>query len=227
MELAVYKTDGSKSEETVKLAPEIFEIEPNDHAIHQAVRVYLANQRQGTHQTKERSDVRGGGKKPWRQKGRGTARAGTTRSPLWVGGGTIFGPHPRDYSMKLPKKVKQLARKSALAYKAKDGQIMLVEDFTIAVPDKDDPEKKVPKTKEMVNILKALALDSKKTLLLVPKPDMNLIKSCRNIPKLRVLEARNASTYDILDNQMLLIQKSAVEVLQSSLLKLTDFDATL
>jgi large subunit ribosomal protein L4 len=218
MELAVYRTDGTKSEETIKLAPEIFEIEPNDHAIAQAVQLFLANQRQGTHQTKERGEVSGGGKKPWRQKGRGTARAGTTRSPIWVGGGATFGPHPRDYRKKLPQKVKQLARKSALAHKAKDGQLMLVEDFTVAVADKNDTEKKVPKTKEMVNILKALSLASKRTMLLVPKPDSNLIKSCRNIPKLRILEADNASTYDILNNQILLVQKSAVDILQSSLL---------
>lgn len=217
MELAVYRTDGSKSEETMRSAPEIFEIEPNDHAIYQAVRVYLANRRQGTHQTKGRSDVRGGGKKPWRQKGRGTARAGTTRSPIWIGGGTTFGPHPHDYRMKLPKKVKTLARKSALTYKATGGQIMLVEDFTIAVQRNDDPEKMVPRTKEMVNILKALKLDSTKTLLVVSKSDVNLVKSCRNIPTLHTLEARNISTYDILNNKMLLIQRSAVEVIQSSL----------
>src|SRR4030042_6210353 len=114
MELDIYKIDGNAAGEKINLPEEIFGIEPNDHVIYLAVKSYLANQRQGTHKAKERNEVRGGGKKPWRQKGRGTARAGTTRSPLWVGGGRIFGPKPRDYRQKLPQKVKQLGRKSAL-----------------------------------------------------------------------------------------------------------------
>ena len=136
MTLEILKIDGKPSGKKVKLDKEIFGIQPNDHAIYLSVKAFLANQRQGTHKAKERSEVRGGGKKPWRQKGRGTARAGTIRSPLWIGGGTIFGPRPRDYRQKLPQKVKQLARKSALSYKAKDEQLIIVEDFTFENPNK-------------------------------------------------------------------------------------------
>ena len=206
MRLEVYKIDGTKSGEYVELRPDIFEIKPNDHAIYLAVKAYLANQRQGTHKTKTRGEVRGGGRKPWPQKHTGRARAGSTRSPLWVGGGTVFGPVPRDYSLDLPKKVKQLARKSALSYKAKDEQIIVVEDFTF----------EEPKTKKMVEILKAFNLLNKKVLLLTASTDLNVYKSGRNIPGLNILEAYKASTYDILNNQMILIQKSAVEVLQNT-----------
>jgi len=206
MELEVYKTDGTKTGERVTLRPDLFEIEPNNHAIYQAVRLYLANQRQGTHKTKTRGEVRGGGKKPWRQKHTGRARSGSTRSPVWIGGGTIFGPQPRDYDFKLPRKVKTLARKSALSYKAKNGQIFMVEDFTFPAP----------KAKEMVSVLKALSLGGKKILLLVPSADVNVYKSGRNIPTVNVLEANKASTYEILDNQVLLIQKTALGVLENS-----------
>ncbi len=206
MKREVYKIDGTKSGEYVELRPDIFEIKPNDHAIYLAVKAYLANQRQGTHKTKTRGEVRGGGRKPWPQKHTGRARAGSIRSPLWVGGGTVFGPVPRDYSLDLPKKVKQLARKSALSYKAKDEQIIVVEDFTF----------EEPKTKKMVEILKAFNLLNKKVLLLTPNTDLNVYKSGRNIPGLNILEAYKASTYDILNNQAILIQKSAVEVLQNT-----------
>jgi large subunit ribosomal protein L4 len=206
MKLEVYKIDGTRTGEFVELRPDIFEIKPNDHAIYLAVKAYLANQRQGTHKTKTRGEVRGGGRKPWPQKHTGRARAGSIRSPLWVGGGTIFGPVPRDYSLDLPKKVKQLARKSALSYKLKDEQIIVVEDFTF----------EQPKTKQMVEILKAFNLLNKKVLLLTAKTDVNVYKSGRNIPGLNILEAYKASTYDILNNQMILIQKSAVDVLQST-----------
>ena len=203
MTLEIYKTDGKPSGKKVKLDKEIFGIQPNDHAIYLSVKAFLANQRQGTHKTKERAEVRGGGKKPWRQKGRGTARAGTTRSPLWIGGGTIFGPRPRDYRQKLPKKVKQLARKSALSYKAKDDQLMIVEDFTFEKPG----------TKEFVSFINALNLNGKKILLLTGKNDTNVYKSGRNISKVNVLEASKASTYDILNNQLLIMQKSAVDAI--------------
>lgn len=206
MQLEVYKKDGSKSGEKVTLAPEIFEITPNDHAIYQMVRSIQANQRQGTHKVKGRSEVRGGGKKPFKQKKTGRARAGTTRSPLWVGGGSIFGPHPHDYVVKLPAKVKTLARKSALSYKAKDNSIVVVEDFSLDAP----------KTKEIASVLKALALQGKKTLFLTPKTDKVLFKSGRNIATLNVKEADKASTFEILNNQVLVIQKSAVDVLQKS-----------
>mgnify|MGYP005833982253 FL=1 len=209
MTIDVLKIDGSKSGEKIELSDSIFAIEPNDHAIYLDVKAYLANQRQGTHKAKERGEVRGGGKKPWKQKGRGGARAGTIRSPLWVGGGTIFGPRPRDYRQDLPKKVKQLARKSALSYKVKDEQLIVVEDFSF---DK-------PKTKDFVNVLESLKLTGKKVLLLTGDYKPEVYKSGRNIPKVQVLEASKASTYDLLNNQVLLMQKSAVNVIENILSK--------
>jgi len=208
MELEVYKKDGTKSGEKVTLAPEIFEITPNDHAIYQAVRSIQANQRQGTHKVKPRNEVRGGGRKPFKQKKTGRARAGTTRSPLWIGGGSIFGPHPHDYVLKIPAKMRMLARKSALSYKAKDGSIVVVEDFSL----------ESPKTKEISSVLKALSLQGIKTLFLTSKTDGVLFRSGRNIPTLDVREADKVSTFDILRNQVLLIQKSAIAVLQKSLM---------
>lgn len=206
MKVDVYKIDGTKSTGKVELSDDIFGIEPNDHVIYLAVKAYLANQRQGTHKAKERAEVRGGGRKPWKQKGRGGARAGTTRSPLWVGGGTIFGPRPRNYRQKLNKKVSQLARKSAFSQKAKAEQIMVVEDF-----DFDSP-----KTKELVNILSSLNANGKKTLLLTAGTREKVYLSGRNIPKINIIQAANASTYDLVNNQLLLVQKSAVEEIQNS-----------
>jgi len=207
MKLEVYKIDGTKTGEFVELADTIFGIEPNDHLIYLSVKATLANRRQGTAKSKERSEVSGGGKKPWKQKGRGGARAGTTRSPLWVGGGTIFGPKPRNYRQKVNKKAAVLARKSALSYKAKAEQIMVVEDFNF----------EAPKTKEFVKILEALKIYGKKTLLLTPELNVNVYKSGRNIEKVSVLESYKASTYDLLNNQILLVQKSAIEPLVKSL----------
>ncbi len=206
MTLDIYKIDGTISGEKLDLADDIFGIEPNEHAIYLSVKAYLANQRQGTHKAKERGEVRGGGKKPWKQKGRGGARAGTTRSPLWIGGGTIFGPRPRDYRQELPKKVKRLARKSALSHKVKDEQIIIVEDFSF--------EK--PKTKDFLNFLNTFKINGKKVLLLTDKKAETVYKSGRNIPKIKVLEAYKASTYDILNNQVLVLQKSAVDVINNS-----------
>jgi large subunit ribosomal protein L4 len=206
MTFDIYNTDGSISGEKVELSDDIFGLVPNDHAIYLSVKAFLANQRQGTHKSKERSEVRGGGKKPWRQKGRGTARAGTTRSPLWVGGGTVFGPRPRNYHQDLPKKVKRLARKSALSYKVKDEQLLIVKDFTF----------ETPKTKEFLTVLQALKTDGKKVLLLTGTSDNVVYKSGRNIPKVKVLEASKASTYDILNNQILILQKSAVEAINKT-----------
>ncbi len=207
MKLEVYKIDGSKSGETVELSDSIFGIEPNDHVIYLAVKAYLANRRQGTHKAKERSEVRGGGRKPWRQKGRGTARAGTIRSPLWVGGGTVFGPRPRSYRQKLNKKVMKLARKSALSYKAKANQILVIEDFDF----------EAPKTSKFAEILKSLNLDGKKVLLLTDETRNNLYKSGRNIPKVNILEAYKASTYDLVNNQILVIQQSAIKKIEDIL----------
>lgn len=207
MKLEVYKIDGTKSGEEIELAEEIFGIEPNDHVIYLTVKAHLANRRQGTHKSKERAEVSGGGKKPWRQKGRGGARAGTSRSPLWVGGGTIFGPRPRNYRQKLNKKVLRLARKSALSYKVKAEQIMVVEDFDFATA----------KTKEFATILSALNVNGKRTLVLTDGTKENVYLSGRNIPKVSILEATKASAYDLVNNQVLLLQKSAVKQLESTL----------
>jgi len=205
MLIDVYKIDGTLSGEQIELFDGVFGIEPNDHVIYLSVKAYLANQRQGTHKTKERAEVSGGGKKPWKQKGRGGARAGTTRSPLWVGGGTIFGPRPIDYRQDLPKKVKALARRSALSYKVKDEQLLVVDDFAF----------ENPKTQSFLSIMKALKINGKKTLLLTNGKQENIWKSGRNICNIKVLEAQKASPYQILNNQVLLVQKSAVEVLNN------------
>ncbi len=207
MKLEVYKQDGTKSGETVELSKDIFEIEPNDHVLYLAVKSFLANQRQGTHKAKERSEVRGGGRKPFKQKGRGGARAGTIRSPLWVGGGSIFGPKPRDYRQKLNKKVLVIARKSALSYKAKANQILVVEDFDF----------EAPKSKNFVSVLNALQIKGKKILFLTDGYKKNIYMSGRNIEKVNILEANKASAYDLVNNQVLVLQKSAVDLLESTL----------
>jgi len=206
MTLDIYKKDGNASGDKIELIDDIFGIEPNDHAIYLSVKAFLAHQRQGTSKAKERSEVRGGGRKPFRQKGRGGARAGTSRSPLWVGGGTIFGPRPRTYKQNLPKKLKRLGRKSAFSYKVKDEQLLVVEDFSF----------ENPKTKEFANILDALNATGKRILLLTGKNDNAVYKSGRNISKVKILEAAKASTYDILNNQVLIMQKSAVDVINKS-----------
>ena len=203
MDLDVLKTNGSSSGNKVNLPKHVFGIEPSENAIYLAVKVQNTNSRQGTASTKTRSMVRGGGRKPWRQKGRGTARAGTTRSPLWVGGGTIFGPRPRNYRQDLPKKLKRLARKSALSHKVKDEQLMIIQDFSF----------ETPKTKEFSKILQALKAEGKRVLFLTGTTDTIVYKAGRNIPKVKILEASKASTYDILNNQVLILQKSAVEEL--------------
>ncbi|HMS65996.1 MAG TPA: 50S ribosomal protein L4, partial [Ignavibacteria bacterium] len=174
----------------------------------QSVRTYLSNQRQGTHKTKGRSEVRGGGKKPFKQKGTGNARQGTSRSPIMVGGGNIFGPVPHTYKLKLPKKAARLARKSALSLKAKENEIMIVEDFTF----------ESPKTKDLSTILKSLKIEDKKTLLLLTDKNDNVYKSGRNIEKLNVMISDKAATYDLLNNKLILLQKSAVESLCKSLI---------
>ena len=209
MNVQSYTTAGKTGEE-IALNESVFGIEPNAHIVYQAVRIHLANKRQGTSKAKERAEVRGGGRKPWRQKGRGTARAGTTRSPLWVGGGTIFGPRPRNYRMRFPIKMKQLARKSAFSMKAQDQQVRVVEDFSVASG----------KTRDMYAVLKALSLETTKTLLLVPEYNQSLWLAGRNIPTLIIREANKASTYDVLNNQILLIQKSALPVIEQTFTKI-------
>ena len=208
MELKVLKIDGSESGENVLLPDDVFGIEPNNHLIYQAVRSFLSNKRQGTHNAKERGEVSGGVKKPFRQKGTGRARQGTSRSPINKGGGTIFGPKPHRYYLSLPKKAARLARKSALSLKAKENEIMVIEDFSF---DK-------PQTKDLHNIMKALKLDDKKTLFLLGGKNDNLYKSGRNICNLNVMISDKAATYDLVNNKVLLLQKSAVDNLCKSLI---------
>ncbi|MBN8547448.1 MAG: 50S ribosomal protein L4 [Ignavibacteria bacterium] len=196
----VYKTDGTVSGQ-VELNDGVFSVEPNHHVLYLASKVYLANQRQGTHKSKERGEIRGGGKKPWRQKGRGGARAGTTRSPLWVGGGRIFGPKPRDYRLKVPRKVAMLAKRSALSLKNSEERLVVVENFTY----------EAPRTKDFVSLLQALKLDGKKVLVLTSEHNENVYKSGRNIERVKVLSVNSVSTYDILNSQVLLLQSGAVE----------------
>ncbi|MDZ7317743.1 MAG: 50S ribosomal protein L4 [candidate division KSB1 bacterium] len=201
MKLEVYKIDGVASGKSVALPKEVFDVTPNDHMIYQDVRRIMTNRRQGTAASKNRAMVRGGGKKPWRQKGRGTARAGTTRSPIWVGGGRVFGPQPRDFEMKLTKKMKRLARVSAYTHKAKDAKVVLVEDFKL----------EEPKTRAVFQMLKNLKLQDQKVLLLTSDYDPVLLRAGRNIPNLIIRQATDATTYDILNCETLLIQQQAIE----------------
>ncbi|MBN1481459.1 50S ribosomal protein L4 [candidate division KSB1 bacterium] len=208
MELEVYTKQGTTAGRTINVADAIFAAEPNEHAVYLAVRAQQTRSRQGTRATKNRALVSGGGKKPWRQKGRGTARAGTTRSPIWRGGGTVFGPQPVQFKYQLPKKVKRLARVSVLSAKAKDNQVRIVEDFTC----------EQAKTKEMYNVLLNFGLGKNKTLVLVPEHDEKLYTACRNIKNLNVTKATDASTLDLMSCHALLIMEGAVEKLESVLL---------
>lgn len=205
MTVDTYDANGEKSGQ-VELPDSIFNVDPHEHSMYLAVRSYLAHQRQGTHKAKERSEVRGGGRKPWRQKGRGTARAGTTRSPLWVGGGTIHGPRPRTYRVELPKKVRRLARKSALSLRVRENNVVIVED--VAMSDY--------KTKNMASLLKALKLDGNKILQVLPTTQETVFRSSRNISKLSTIQATSLSAYDILSHKTLLLHKSAVDVIVQS-----------
>lgn len=200
MQVPVYRIDGTETGRMIELPEAVFGIEPHDHAIYLDVKAYLANQRQGTHKTKKRGEVRGGGRKPWRQKGTGRARQGSIRAPHWVGGGRVFGPVPRDYRQEVNRKVKRLARLSALSYKARSAAIRVVEDFDF----------EVPKTRRFVELLRNLGLEGKKVLLLTPATQPNLYKSGRNLPKVQVLEAPKVTTYDILNAQVLVFEESAV-----------------
>jgi large subunit ribosomal protein L4 len=200
MKVEVYSKDGRKSGRSVELPDAIFGAEPNEHAVYLAVKAQRANARQGTHKTKTRSEVSGGGKKPWKQKGRGVARAGSTRSPVWVGGGRVFGPRPRDYSQGINKKVKKLARISVLSSKVKNNQVVVVEDFTIASG----------KTRDMAEILKGFAANDTKSLFLIPQQDAMLYRASRNIAKLKVQPGDVVSTYELLDCQKLFIQEGAI-----------------
>ena len=211
MQLPVYKRDGSKTSETVEIPDGILAAEPNDHAIWLAVRSEEAARRQGNAATKTRSFVRGGGRKPFRQKGRGMARQGTIRSPLNPGGGTIFGPQPREYTVKLTDKTRRVARRSALIYKAREDRIRVVEDFAL----------EAPRTRDMVCMLEALGLTGEKVLLLTSDYDVIIAKSVRNLKNACSQKAAAASTRELMDCTTLLLQKSAL----SKLLQVLDHAA--
>ena len=206
MELAVYNIKGEDTGRKVTLNDEIFAIaEPNEHAVYLDVKQFLANQRQGTHKAKERSEIAGSTKKLGRQKGGGGARHGDIKSPLFHGGGRVFGPRPRNYSFKLNKKVKALARRSALTYKAQNNQIMVIEDIKFDAP----------KTKEFVNITRNLKLEGQKLLLVLNGVERNLYLSLRNVPTASVITASDINTYRVLDNRMMLVTESSVETLNN------------
>ncbi len=207
MKVTVYQNSGKKTKKKVELIDEIFAIEPNDHAIYLDVKQYLANQRQGTHKSKERAEISGSTRKIKRQKGTGTARAGSIKSPIFRGGGRAFGPRPRDYRFKLNRKLKVLARKSALSYKSKEEGIMVLEDFNL----------EAPRTQDYLKILKSLALDDKKTLLVLPSADKNIWLSSRNLPKAKVTTVDSLHTYDLLHAERLLISESSVEKIENLL----------
>ncbi|MBD31393.1 MAG: 50S ribosomal protein L4 [Candidatus Marinimicrobia bacterium] len=206
MKLDVLNLDGSKSS-TVTLDDTVFGIKPNHHVVHQAVTSELSNSRQGTHSSKNRSMVRGGGKKPWKQKGRGVARAGTNRSPIWKGGGVVFGPEPHKYNKKTTKKMRLLARKSVLSDKVKNGKFIIIDDISI--------EK--PKTQLLSNLLSKLDLSDRKITLLVDSEKNNLFLAARNIPNVYLVESLNASTYDLIDCDIIVAEKSGVELLNNQL----------
>jgi len=207
MEINILKQDGSDSGRKIVLNEAIFGIEPNDTVIYVDIRSYLANQRQGTAKVKGRSEVRGGGKKAFRQKGTGGARRGSLRSPLLPGGGTSHGPQPRDYVVRLNRKARNLARKSALSYKIKDNKIVVVEDLSFTAP----------KTSDLLAVLKSLNLSDNKVLILTPGTDMNVFKSGRNLRKVAVLEANKPSTYEIVNAGTVVLLESALSVLETSL----------
>ena len=206
MELAVYNIKGEDTGRKVTLNDEIFAIaEPNEHAVYLDVKQYMANKRQGTHKAKERSEIAGSTKKLGRQKGGGGARHGDIKSPLFHGGGRVFGPRPRNYSFKLNKKVKALARRSALTYKAQNNQIMVIEDIKFDAP----------KTKEFVNITRNLKLEGQKLLLVLNGVERNLYLSLRNVPTASVVTASDINTYRVLDNRMILVTESSVDALNN------------
>ncbi len=209
MELTVYKISGDQTTKKVNLKDEIYGITPNDHAIWLDVKQYLANQRQGTSKAKERSEVSGSTRKLKRQKGTGTARSGDINSPLMKGGGRAFGPRPRDYNFKLNKKLKMLARKSALTYKAQDNGITILEDFRF----------EEPKTKNFTELLKNFNLSDKKTIVVLPETDTNIVLSARNLKKAKVMLANSLNTYDILNANNLLIAESSVKIIEDTLNK--------
>jgi len=209
MDVAVVKQSGEDTGRKISLGSEVFGIEPNDHAIWLDVKSFLANQRQGTHKSKQRAEISGSSRKIKKQKGTGGARAGNIKSPLFKGGGRVFGPTPRDYSFKLNKKVKDLARKSALTYKAKDNMIAVIEDFNF----------EAAKTKQFVALLKSLSFSDKKILLVLPESNKNVVLSGRNIQNSKIITADQINTYDVMNAEQLILAESSLTRIDSILNK--------
>lgn len=207
MKLNIYNIEGQETGKKVELNKSIFGIEPNDHAIYLDVKQYLANNRQGTHKTKERADITGSTRKIKRQKGTGTARLGSVKSPSLRGGGRAFGPRPRNYSFKLNKKIKQLARKSALTYKAKNKAIVVLDKIQL----------EQPKTKDFVSILNNLKLDNKKSLFVLPETNKNIYLSSRNLERTNIINASEIATYNIMNCSVLVFVEQSIEVLNKML----------
>jgi large subunit ribosomal protein L4 len=204
MEIKVLNKEGKPTAKKVSLTKSIFAIEPNDHAIYLDVKQYLANQRQGTHQSRERADISGSTRKIKKQKGTGTARAGSIKNPLFRGGGRVFGPRPKSYSFKLNKKLKVLARKSALTYKAKEDSILVLDDLSF----------KTPKTKDFLSVLKNLKIDGDKSLFVTSEKDQNTFLSSRNLKNAKVITADKLNTYDILYSHKLIISENAFDQIE-------------
>ncbi|WP_113661962.1 50S ribosomal protein L4 [Pedobacter nanyangensis] len=209
MEVKVVNISGKETGAKVQLPESVFGVTPNDHAIYLDVKQYLANQRQGTHKSKQRNEIAGSTRKLYKQKGTGGARAGSIKSPLFNGGGRVFGPQPRDYSFKLNKKLKSLARKSALSYKAQDNSIVVLEDFNFDSI----------KTKNYVNLVNALNLANEKTLLVLPEQNNNIYLSSRNIQKAKVITAGDLNTYDVLNAGKLLLTANSLKTLEEAFAK--------
>jgi len=209
MEVNIFNVSGKETGATVQLPESVFGIEPNDHAIYLDVKQYLANQRQGTHKSKQRNEIAGSTRKLYKQKGTGGARAGSVKSPLFNGGGRVFGPQPRDYSFKLNKKLKVLARKSALSYKAQDNNIVILEDFSF----------EAVKTKSYVQLTADLNVTDVKTLLVLGTADNNVYLSSRNLKKTKVITADQLNTYDVLNAGKLLLTAGALKTLEEALAK--------
>jgi large subunit ribosomal protein L4 len=209
MTMAKFEIKDAKGKKvgTAEVADTVFAIEPNTSVVHQVVRSQMAARRAGTHQTKTRGVVSGGGAKPYRQKGTGRARAGSSRSPLWTGGGTVFGPHPRSYAFKVPNKVVKLAMRSVLSDKAADGALHVIDGFGF-----DEPS-----TKKAVAVIKAMGLEATKVTVVVDADDVNAILSLRNLPKVRVITTNEANTYDLVDSAALLVTKPALDYLEGVL----------
>jgi large subunit ribosomal protein L4 len=207
MELPVLNKAGEDTGKKVQLDDQIFGIEPNDHAIYLDVKQFMANKRQGTHSSKERNAITGSRRKIKRQKGTGTARAGDNKNPIFRGGGRVFGPHPRDYSFKLNRKVKKLARRSALSYKAKDNAVTIVENF----------EMEQPKTKDFSEIRKSLGVKDKKSLFILEKSSKNIFLSSRNIPDVKVLPVNEVNTYEIMNAHAIVFFEGSIDTLQKHL----------